>query len=126
MALSNYLSAELLDHVLTGAAYSSPANVYLGLFEVMPDADNAGATEVAGGSYARQAVPFDAASNGVSTNSAFVSYSSMPAVQIAGTGLYDAVTGGNLLMYGPFSSITNVSAGADFNIPVGDVVAVLR
>jgi len=126
MALSNYLADELLDHVLLGATYTAPADAYLALFTVLPDADNVGGTEVAGGSYARQAVTFSAAADGVAMNSAFVGFTAMPAATIVGTGLYDASTAGNLLMFGPFSTASIVAATADFNVPVGDVVAVFR
>ena len=126
MALSNYLANELLDHVLLGATYTAPADAYLALFTVLPDADNVGGTEVAGGSYARQAVTFSAAASGVSMNSAYVAFTAMPAATVVGTALYDAVTAGNLLMYGPVSTATVVQATADFNVPVGDVVAVFR
>jgi hypothetical protein len=126
MALTNYLADNLLDHVLLGATYTAPADVYLALFTVLPAADGTGGTEVTGGSYARQSVAFSAAVNGVAMNSAYVGFTAMPAATVVGSGLYDASTAGNLLMYGPFSTATLVQATADFNVPVGDVVAVFR
>jgi hypothetical protein len=58
---------------LRNTSYTSPATVYVSLYTTDPtDADSG--TEVSGGSYARTAVTFGAPSNGVSTNSADVTF----------------------------------------------------
>lgn len=125
MALSYYLANALLDHVGLNTAYTSPTTVYVALFTVMPTASGGG-TEVVGGSYARQAVTMSAGAAGVSSNAAPLSFTAMPAGTVVGAGLYDALTVGNLLYYGPFVTSATISAGTDFDVPVGDVVAVMR
>ena len=70
---SNYLENALINAVLRNTTYTSPATVYVSLYITDPtDADSG--TEVSGGSYARVAVTFGAPSNGVSTNSADVTF----------------------------------------------------
>jgi hypothetical protein len=70
---SNYLENALINAVLRNTTYTSPATVYVSLYTSDPtDADSG--TEVSGGSYARTAVTFGAPSNGVSTNSADVTF----------------------------------------------------
>jgi len=125
MALSNYLADALLDHTLRNVAYTSPTTVYLALFSVATDANDSG-TEVVGGSYARQAVTFNAAVDGTAISGGAVQFTDMPAVTVVGSGLYDASVGGNLLHFASFSLALELAAGSDFDVPLGDVVAVMR
>lgn len=125
MALSNYLADALLDHTLRNTAYTSPTTVYLALYSVATDADDAG-TEVTGGSYARQAVTFGAAVDGVAISSGAVQFTGMPATDVVGSGVYDALSGGNLLHFAAFSLGLSVAAGSDFDVPLADIVAVMR
>ena len=70
---SNFLENALINAVLRNTTYTSPATVYVSLYTSDPtDADSG--TEVSGGSYARTAVTMGAPSNGVSTNSADVTF----------------------------------------------------
>jgi len=126
VALSTYLANKLLDHTVRNTAYTSPTTVYLALFTAMPAADGTGGTEVTGGSYARQAVTFNAASGGVSSSSGALTFSSMPAAVVVGAALYDAASAGNMLHFGAWGSYSSISATTDFVIAVADVVAVMR
>jgi hypothetical protein len=126
VTLSNYLSGALLDHTLRNNAYTSPVAVYLALFTTIPDAEDVGGVEVAGGSYARQPVTFGAPGEGLSYNTDPVTFSTLPAATIVGAGLYDAAVAGNLLHFASLSAVRTVLAGSDFVVSVGDVVAVMR
>jgi hypothetical protein len=126
MAVSRYLANKLLDHTLRNVAYTPPTSVHLALFTTMPATDGTGGVEVAGGSYARQAVTFAAADNGMTSNSAAVTFSALPAATLVGVGLFDASSGGNLLHLGQFSTVVSVPAVTDFAVPISDVVAVMR
>ena len=126
MTMSNYLSEKLLSHTLRNIAYTPPATVYVALFTVIPDAANAGGTEVTGGSYARRPVAFLAPAAGTTYNSAVVTFSAMPASIVVGAALYDAISGGNLLFVGPYSYRRTVAAGTDLSVMVGDIVAVMH
>lgn len=125
VALSTYLANELLDHVLRNNAYTSPGAVYVALFTTMPTVAGGG-VEVTGGSYARQASTFTPGAAGVASNTIPLTFSSMPAATIRGAALFDAASGGNMLMFGAFQAATIVAAGTDFSVTLGDVVAVMR
>jgi hypothetical protein len=121
-AMTNYLEAKLLDHVFRSVTYTPPSVVYLALFTALPD-DSGGGTEVTGGSYARQGVTFAAAvsPDGRVSNSASVLFSNMPACTVVGGGYVDAISGGNLLMYGPLAMPRVVVAGDNITVAIGDL-----
>jgi hypothetical protein len=119
-AISNYLENALLDHVLRNTALTSPTTVYLALYTSSPtDADSG--TEVSGGSYSRQSASFSAAASGTISNSADISYTSMPAATVTHVGVRDAASAGNLLFHGALSSSKSVDAGDTFKIATGDL-----
>lgn len=121
---SAYLEQQLLNHVLRNTAYTSPTTVYVGLFTTNPDEDASG-TEVSGGSYARESAAFDAPvseSPGYScVNSALLTFTTPTGSwgTISHWGLFDAVSGGNLLYYGAFDESRPVTTGDDVEIPAG-------
>ena len=124
--MTNYLSNKLLNHTLRNVAFTSPATVYLALFTVIPDANAAGGTEVTGGSYARQALAFGAAVDGLMYNSTVLTFPAMPACSIVGAGIFDAASAGNLLFIGRFSYTGLIAAATDLSVQIGDVVEVLH
>lgn len=120
MDLTTYLKNEIYDHVLRNASYTSPTTVYLALFTDATD-DAGGGTEVSGGSYARQAVAFDAPTDGVGSNTAAETFTNMPAVTVTNAALYDASTAGNMLMHGTLLSSKTVGAGDSLTFAIGDI-----
>jgi len=126
--MTDYLEDKLRDHVLRNVAYTSPATVYLRLFTTSTTDAGAG-TEVAGGSYTGKAVTFaaGAAGSGAADNSGAVSFANMPdttATPITHAALFDAATGGNMLMHAPLSSPKSTNAGDTLTFAIGDVDAV--
>ena len=109
--ISTYLENKLVDHSLGTTTYTKPTAVYVALMTVMPTSAGGG-TEVTGGSYARQAMAFSAASSGSATNSGTVTFSGMPAATVLGIGIYDASTAGNLLWFEAFGSSIAATAGS--------------
>jgi hypothetical protein len=63
VSFSDYLEDAVLDHVFRNTALTSPTTVYVALYTATPS-DAGGGTEVSGGSYARTAGTFGAASGG--------------------------------------------------------------
>lgn len=124
-SMTDYLEDKLRDHVLRNIAYASPATVYLALFSTATTDAGAG-TEVAGGSYARQAVAFSAggAGTGAADNTAAESFSNMPAVTVTHAALFDASTGGNMLFHGPLSASKTANAGDTLTFDAGDIDAI--
>lgn len=124
MSASNYLENKLLDHILNNTSYTSPASIYLALYTSNPtDADSG--SEVTGGSYARQAISFGAASSGTCATDTTLTFSSMPSGTITHWGVRDASTGGNLLVYGSFASPSTLSSGDSFTVTSGDLTVSL-
>jgi hypothetical protein len=117
-AMSDHLENKLLDHVLRNVAYTPPTTVYLALYTVAPT-DAGGGTEVAGGSYARQAVTFGAAAAGACSNSGTVTFTNMPTVAVVAVALLDASTGGNLLYRKTLATQQDYSAGENVTVNPG-------
>ena len=116
-ALSNYLENALLDAVLNNTSYTSPTTTYVGLFTSDPT-DAGSGTEVSGGSYARVAASFGAASEGNCTNDADITFTQATANwgTVTHFGLYDASTTGNLLFHGALTSSKAIETGDIFKI----------
>jgi hypothetical protein len=124
---SDYLEQKLLDHVLGGGDYTRPATVYVALFTAAPT-DAGGGTEVTGGSYARKdvtnnATNFPAASGGAKSNGTAITF--VTATGNWGTcvafGLFDAVSGGNLLYWADLAVSKAVNSGDTASFATGDL-----
>jgi hypothetical protein len=123
---SNFLENALINAVLRNTTYTSPATVYVSLYTTDPtDADTG--TEVSGGSYARTAVTMGAPSNGVSTNSADVTFPTATASwgTVTHIGIHDASTSGNLLFHTPLDTSKTIDSGDIFKITTGNLSVTL-
>lgn len=136
-ACSNYLEAELLDHVLGKGArsWTPPANLYVALFTADTGQLEAGTfgNEVPNlYAYARQTVAFDVAASpgGTTQNTAEVAFpqasggnwgtiSHMAIVDNAAYGL------GNVLLWGPLTVPKTVNDGDQIKFAIGDIDASL-
>jgi hypothetical protein len=97
-----------------------PTTVYVALYTVAPD-DTGGGTQVTGGSYARQPAAFAAASSGATSNSANIDFTGMPAATTVAIGIFDAITSGNLLLWGTLTTNKTTDAGDTLRIATGDL-----
>jgi hypothetical protein len=118
--LTNYLENKLIDHFLGTTSYTMPADVYVALFTVAPS-DAAGGTEVTGGSYARQIATFTAASSGATSNDSNIDFTGMPVATTVAIGIFDALTTGNMLLYGTLTTNKTTDAGDTLRIATGDL-----
>jgi len=118
--LSDYLENKLLDHFLGTTSYTMPTPVYVGLYTVAPSDSSAG-TEVSGGSYARQTATFSAASGGATSNAANIDFTNMPSATVVAIGISDALTSGNLLVWGTLTANKSLDAGDTLRIATGDL-----
>lgn len=134
-AMTDYLENKIIDWLLRGQAFTPPATVYVGLLTAAPS-DSAAGTEVSGGSYARVAVTSnatnwnstdgdnDAASSGTdgtTENDTAVTFPAPTASWgvVTHFGIYDASSGGNLLIYaalGTSKTINNGDAAPSFAV----------
>ena len=119
---SDYLEDKIIDHMLRNQAYTPPSTLYVGLFTAAPS-DAGGGTEVAGGSYVRKAVTLSAASGGASSNSADVTFDQATADwgTIGWCALFDAESGGNMLMWTALDASKVINNGDTFKFNAGDL-----
>jgi hypothetical protein len=147
--MSDFLENNLIDWFfraqaigVTGAsaaAGTGPANLYIGLFTANPT-DAAGGTEVTGNAYARvgvasslanwagtQGAGTTAASSGTSgttsNNGAVAFPTPTPSGwgTVTGVGIFDASTGGNLLIWAALTASKTINAGDSVSFPAGSL-----
>lgn len=116
---SDYLENLWIDHLFRSATWAKPTALWVGLFTAAPS-DAGGGTEVSGGSYARVNLPpLDAnwaapsAGNGVTSNLAAITFAAPTGAwgTVTHFGIFDASTGGNLLIWDALTSSVAVTSG---------------
>ena len=124
--ISNFLENAIINATLRNTTYTSVATVYVSLWTTDPT-DAGSGTEVSGGSYARQSVTFGAPSNGVTTNSADVTFPTSTGSwgNVGWIGINDALTTGNLLYHTPLDTSKTVTSGDIFKISTGNLSVTL-
>lgn len=126
MSFSNYLEENTLNHFFKNIPTTSPGAVYLALYISDPTEFDTG-TEVSGGGYSRQIVNFGANTTSgnktVITNNADIQFNVAESSwgTITHMGIRDSQTGGNLLVYAPFSVSRAIETGDQFYIPTGKI-----
>lgn len=126
-AMTDYLENKVVDHIFRGTAFTAPAVLAVALF-TSACSDSAAGTEVSGGSYARASLnPSTAnwkstngttsgASSGTGGQTSNASTITFPAPTanwgtVTYFGIYDAASGGNLLICQQLTAAKNVSNG---------------
>ena len=124
--MSNFLENALINATLRATTYTSVATVYVSLWTSDPT-DAGSGTEVSGGSYARTAVTFGAPSNGVTLNSADVTFPTATASWgvVGWIGINDAASSGNLLYHSPLDTSKTIDSGDIFKISTGNLSVTL-
>jgi len=97
-SMTRYFANLVLDRFTRGEG-APPAHTYLGLLTSLPD-NNDQAAEVDAPEYSRQPVSFTKADGGSTSNAALVEFPKVksPWGTVVGQGVYDAFTGGHLLI----------------------------
>lgn len=129
-SFTDFLERKLLDHVFGGVVYTPAAALYFATFSVTPD-DTGGGTESTGAGYARVALAnnsttFPAASGNPTVKSNGIDIQlgtalglwSLGANQVA-WGIYDAASGGNLLIYGDLTPNQPILLGNVLKVGAG-------
>jgi hypothetical protein len=123
-ALSDHAEALLLDWLMTTGTATRPTNWYVALYTAAPS-DSGGGTEVSTGGYARQAVTFAAASSpgGTTSNSGTVSFTASGADYglVTHIGIFDNVSGGNLLWHGAMTASKTIADGDTLEFSAGNI-----
>jgi hypothetical protein len=138
-AMSDYLENKLVDHVFRGQSYSLPV-LYVGLLTAAPN-DAGGGTEVSGGSYARVKAAAGASqaltdwkstqndslastgTGGNTTNTNAVNFPTPSATwgTVTHFGIYDALSGGNLLFWGALTIAKTINESDTVTFPAGSL-----
>lgn len=122
MSKSNYAEIAVLDWLLGGATPTRPSARYLALHTDDPGED--GATgELSGGGYARQAVTFDAAASGATSNTSTHTFTASGGDwgTVTHFSIRDAETGGNCLYVGALSTSRTIGDGESGTVAAGDI-----
>jgi hypothetical protein len=122
MSFSNYLENKILDKAFRNTDFTV-TTVYGSLHTADPG--ETGASEATGGSYARQSVTFGAASSGSISNSATITFASMPAGTFTHCGTWDASTAGNFLGGGSLTASKTTQAGDTIEFTSGQFTVTL-
>jgi len=124
--MSNYLKNALVNVTLRNTAYTAPVTAYVALYTSDPTAADAG-TEVTGGAYARQSAAFNAPTNGVTANTANVTFPTATAEwgTVTHVGVRDALTLGNLLYYAPLTTARAILTNDQLIILAGQLTDTL-
>ena len=124
--ISNFLEDAIINATLRNTTYTSVAAVYVSLWTTDPT-DAGSGTEVSGGSYARTAVTFGAPSNGVTTNSADVTFPTATGTwgTVGWIGINDALSSGNLLYHTALDASKSITSGDIFKITTGNLSVTL-
>ena len=120
---TNYLEDKVIGHLFGGSAYTAPGTWYCGLQTASPSDSSAG-TEVSGGAYARQSVAWTIVASGVAeaNNTAALTWSAATTDWgiIQWAGIYDALTGGNLVAFEVLTK-TDFSTANPKTVNTGDI-----
>lgn len=125
-AASNYAENLVLNWLLTTNSATRPTTWYVGLFTTDPTDAGTG-TEVSGGSYARQSVTFNSAMGTNPTytdNTATLTWPTATANwgTVGWIGVFDNVSGGNLLIHGALTTSKAVGNGDTFQILANNLI----
>lgn len=131
-AFSSYVEDAIADWLDGTAMPAAPGTLYLALFTSDPQDDGSG-TEVSGGSYARQTMAITVGAPVVGTgttisNTGNVVFPTATATwgNITHFGVFDAVSGGNLLLHGAWATAKLIDSSDTFAVSAGDLSVVIR
>jgi len=117
--LTQAMDNKLVDHINGVAAFTQPTTPLHARLMTANGSATAAGTEVAGGSYAAQAVTFGSASAGAAANSAQVVFTGMPAVTVTGVEIWDTSGSPQRLWWGPLSANRMLNSGDTFQFDTG-------
>jgi hypothetical protein len=125
MPFTSYTDNKLIDHLLGSGTYTKPASKYVALYVGDPMGSG---TEVStsGTAYSRQSGSFTV-SGGTATNSANIEYSAATSTwgSINYIAIFDASTGGNMLVSAALSSAKTIGTGDVLRIPTAQLSVTL-
>ena len=123
MSFSNTYETNVLTWAFTATSVTRPTAWYLALFTTNPAEDGSG-TEVSGTgtAYVRKPASFTVSGN-TASNSAAIEFPTATATYgtVTHVGVYDALTGGNLIAYAALTTSKAIDTGDVLRLPLGDL-----
>lgn len=131
-AFSDYAENALINHLLRGVAMTALSTTYISLHTADPTDANA-ATELvspAALNYARvtlASTAWNAPSNGITTNTVDITFATAGnnwapvGTPVTHFGIYDALTGGNLIFHSPLAASKVVNTGDVVRFTAGNL-----
>jgi hypothetical protein len=121
---SNFLENKFLTGLLGGSNVTFSGKPYIALMKSAPS-DAGGGTEVTGTNYSRVRIGdtgqgnFSVGSTGTATNSSAFTFADAGSNwgTVTHIALYDAASGGNLLLFATLNASANIQSGDIFKIP---------
>ena len=122
-SISDFLENELLDHIFN-VVYNRPTTLFLGLSTADPTDSAGGLAEPSGGAYTRATITFGAAASRAVTQDAKLTFAQATAAwgNLTHYGIFDAVSGGNMLAHGSLTVAKNVVSGNTPSVATSEVV----
>lgn len=118
--LPDTIENQLLDALVGTSSYSMTTPAKLALMTSNGN-DSTPGTEVAGGSYARQTIAFDAASGGSIANNAVINFTGMPVATVVGIEIYDSAGTPKRLAYGALTANKTTASGDTLQFAIGSI-----
>jgi len=125
MPKTYYADNTALNLFLRNTPFAPPTQTYLGLFSVTPTPAGGG-TEIAGNGYVRVAITFLPPTNGQCASMADVIFPVNIISDwgnVVAFGVFDAISGGNLLYFANLSSTRYVAVNDQIKFPAGQIIA---
>lgn len=137
-AMSDYLENKLVDHIFRAQSFAAPTNLYVGLLTAAPS-DSGGGTEVSGNNYGRATVANSLANwagtqsagstvassgtGGQTSNNNAITFATPSGTwgTVTHFGIYDAVTGGNLLFWGALTISKTINQSDTVTFPAASL-----
>jgi hypothetical protein len=129
MYATNFFETKILN-LARGTSITAPVKMYLGLFLNNPT-DIGGGTEISYSGYSRKEIAFDApiaSGTGLSIqNTSVISFAESPSLvgSVGYIGIFDALSGGNMWLYGQLGTPLNVQTGVSPVVRVGTIKYVM-
>jgi hypothetical protein len=128
-SFSDYTENLVLTWLFTTSSATRPTAWYVGLYTAAPS-DTGGGTEVSGNAYARKVTGTISGSGTATTftNAAAIEFAPASGGNwgtIGWAGIFDAVSGGNLLAWAPLTTSRVINDGDVFRIPASSLTITL-
>jgi len=126
-SMAEYAENKVLEHLVGKNSFTMPSGPYLGLFTVAPTDTPGSGTECSAGNYARISVPgtsWGTAASGAISNSVAIEFAECAGANwgtINGFVLFDAITGGNRLLWGTPDTPKNIDVGDTAKFAIGEL-----